>query len=119
MLLSLIPNLSPLVLGMAVMVLAGVGLDPGTVMIASVALGIVVDDTMHFMVRYQRRMTAPPAANRALLPAPHPIHAAVRAAMQETARPSSSPAWPWRRASRCWRWAATRPTSTSALSPPR
>ena len=53
-LLSLIPNLIPVMGGVASLYVAGLPLDPGTVMIASLALGICVDDTVHFLARYQR-----------------------------------------------------------------
>ena len=36
------------------MVVLGIQLDPGTVMIATIALGLVVDDTCHFLVRLRR-----------------------------------------------------------------
>lgn len=54
--LSLIPNLLPIVLGLGFMGLVGIPLDPGTVMIGSVALGLVVDDTVHFLVRLRRSL---------------------------------------------------------------
>ncbi len=55
-LLAMIPNLVPILLGLGFMTLIGVGLDPGTVMIGSIALGLVVDDTVHFMVQLKCRM---------------------------------------------------------------
>lgn len=55
-LLAMIPNLVPILLGLGFMTLIGVGLDPGTVMIGSIALGLVVDDTVHFMVQLKRRV---------------------------------------------------------------
>jgi hypothetical protein len=55
---SMIPNLLPIVFGIAFMGLAGIPLDPGTVMIGAIALGIVVDDTVHFMVRLRRHLAA-------------------------------------------------------------
>jgi len=51
---SMIPNVGPIVLGLALMVALGIQLDPGTVMIATIALGLVVDDTSHFLVRLRR-----------------------------------------------------------------
>ena len=53
-LLSMIPNLIPVLMGIALMGFAGIRLDPGTVMIGSVALGLVVDDTCHFLSHYRR-----------------------------------------------------------------
>ncbi|AJR05685.1 hypothetical protein C9J03_00825 [Photobacterium gaetbulicola] len=50
--LSLIPNVFPLVVVVAVMVIFEVRLNVGTVMVASLALGIAVDDTIHFLNHY-------------------------------------------------------------------
>lgn len=51
---SMIPNVFPLVLGGAIMYLLGKPIDMGTVMIASVCFGITVDDTIHFLVNYKK-----------------------------------------------------------------
>ncbi len=51
---ALIPNLLPIFTGMAFMGFLNINLDPGTVMIGSIALGLVVDDTVHFLVRFKR-----------------------------------------------------------------
>jgi len=51
---SMIPNLLPIFWGVGYMGLAGIPLDPGTVMIGAIALGLVVDDTVHFLVRFRR-----------------------------------------------------------------
>jgi len=51
---AMVPNLAPILGGLGLMVLAGIQLDPGTVMVGSIALGIVVDDTVHFLVRLRR-----------------------------------------------------------------
>ncbi len=53
---SMIPNFVPIALGLAFMVPMGIALDPGTVMIGSIALGLVVDDTVHFLVRLRRNL---------------------------------------------------------------
>ena len=55
-LLAMIPNLLPIVIGLGVMALFDIALNPGTVMIAAVALGIVVDDTVHLMTAFQHRI---------------------------------------------------------------
>ncbi len=55
---SMIPNFVPILLGLAFMALAGIALDPGTVMIGSLALGLVVDDTVHYLVRVRRNLDA-------------------------------------------------------------
>jgi hypothetical protein len=53
-LVAMVPNLVPVVLTLAWMALAGVPLDVVTVMIASITLGIVVDDTVHLLHGFQR-----------------------------------------------------------------
>lgn len=50
-LLAMIPNLLPILLTMGLMPLLDIHLDVGTVMIAGVALGLVVDDSIHFLSR--------------------------------------------------------------------
>lgn len=52
---SMLPNLAPLFFIFAVMGAAGIYLDMATVLIASVMLGITVDDTIHFLHNYQER----------------------------------------------------------------
>ncbi len=56
--LSLAPNFLPIICGFGVMAACGIPLDPGTIMIASVALGLVVDDTCHLLCGVQRQQTA-------------------------------------------------------------
>ncbi len=53
--LSLIPNMFPIILNFGVMGVMGIPLDTGTALIAAVALGIAVDDTIHFLTEYQER----------------------------------------------------------------
>jgi uncharacterized protein len=53
-LLSMIPNLVPLLLIMGGMGLAGSPLDIFTLLIGSIALGVAVDDTIHFVHNFQR-----------------------------------------------------------------
>ena len=55
-LLAMIPNLVPIIVGLSAMTIFGVDLNPGTVMITAVALGIVVDDTVHFMTAVRREL---------------------------------------------------------------
>jgi len=50
---SMFPNLLPILFMMAVMQLMAFPLDMFTMLIASIAIGIVVDDTVHFMYHYQ------------------------------------------------------------------
>jgi hypothetical protein len=63
---SLIPNLFPVFLNFGVMGLLGFPLDTGTIMIASIALGIAVDDTIHFLSAYQKNCKRQPARSIAL-----------------------------------------------------
>lgn len=51
-LLSLAPNLFPLFLNFGIMGMLGIPLDTSTALIAVVALGIAVDDTIHFLTAY-------------------------------------------------------------------
>jgi uncharacterized protein len=53
---SMIPNLGPIVMGLGYMAVTGIALDAGTVMIGCVALALVVDDTVHLLVRYRRNL---------------------------------------------------------------
>ncbi|EMI53769.1 efflux RND transporter permease subunit [Rhodopirellula sallentina] len=46
---SMIPNLFPVLLVFGLMGLGGVAVDIGTMMTASVAMGVAVDDTIHFL----------------------------------------------------------------------
>ena len=52
-LVSLLPNTIPLAVGLGCMRLLDMRLEPVTVMIFSIALGIAVDDTIHFFVRFR------------------------------------------------------------------
>jgi predicted RND superfamily exporter protein len=49
--LAMVPNLLPIVFVLALMPVLGIALDVGTVMIAGIALGLVVDDSTHFLYR--------------------------------------------------------------------
>lgn len=51
-LLSLVPNIIPVVLNFGLMGLLGVPLNPGTAMVAAIAIGVAVDDTVHLMTRF-------------------------------------------------------------------
>ena len=54
--LAILPNLLPIAIGLGAMTLLDIKLSPATVMIAAVALGIVVDDTVHMMTAIERRL---------------------------------------------------------------
>ena len=53
---SLIPNIVPLVITAGVMGWTGIALKPSTVLIFSVALGIVIDVTIRFLVNYKQEL---------------------------------------------------------------
>jgi uncharacterized protein len=53
---SMIPNLLPIGVVLGLMGWTGIRLDPGTTMIAAVALGLVVDDTLHFLHQFKDKM---------------------------------------------------------------
>ncbi len=52
--LSIAPNLLPVLAVFGVMGWLGISLNVATIMVASVALGVVDDDTIHFISRYRR-----------------------------------------------------------------
>jgi hypothetical protein len=51
---ALVVNVVPIALGAALMGFAGIRLDVATVMVASIALGIIDDDTVHLISTWQR-----------------------------------------------------------------
>jgi len=51
--LAMIPNLAPIALMLGALGLVGVPLDLNNLLIASIALGIAVDDTIHFLHHFQ------------------------------------------------------------------
>jgi len=51
--LSMIPNVIPLMLTAGVMGIFKIHLDVGTTMVSCVAIGIAVDDTIHFLSKFQ------------------------------------------------------------------
>ncbi|MBC2712599.1 MAG: MMPL family transporter [Desulfosarcina sp.] len=51
-LIAVVPNLFPIVVNFGLMGLLGIPLSVATSLIASVAIGLVVDDTIHYLVRY-------------------------------------------------------------------
>src|SRR6266545_1314025 len=54
--LSLIPNVIPVLMNFGVMGLVGIPLNTGTALVATVAIGIAVDDTVHLMITYARQL---------------------------------------------------------------
>ncbi|MGH7390320.1 MAG: efflux RND transporter permease subunit [Candidatus Rokuibacteriota bacterium] len=55
-LLSMIPNVIPVLTTYGLMGLVGIPLDVSTALVATVAIGIAVDDTVHHMVTYNRQL---------------------------------------------------------------
>lgn len=55
-LISMVPNLLPICLTLGAMGLLGIPLNIGTAPVASVALGLAVDDTIHYLVRFRREL---------------------------------------------------------------
>ncbi len=53
-LLSMLPNIFPLIIGGAVLHMMGISLDIGTMLVSSVCLGIAVDDTIHILANFNR-----------------------------------------------------------------
>lgn len=55
---SLIPNLLPLLVTAGIMGFVGVPIKPSTILVFSIAFGISVDDTIHFLAKYRQELTA-------------------------------------------------------------
>jgi hypothetical protein len=55
---SLIPNLLPLILTAGIMGFVGVPIKPSTILVFSIAFGISVDDTIHFLAKYRQELTS-------------------------------------------------------------
>ncbi len=53
---SLIPNLLPLIVTAGLMGYLGVAIKPSTILIFSIAFGIAVDDTIHFLAKYRQEL---------------------------------------------------------------
>ena len=57
-LISLIPNLLPLLMTAGMMGFLGVPIKPSTILVFSIAFGISVDDTIHFLAKYRQELKA-------------------------------------------------------------
>ena len=53
-LVSMIPNLTPIIIGLSIMYVYHIPLDMFTLLIGSIAIGLAVDDTIHFMHNFKR-----------------------------------------------------------------
>jgi predicted RND superfamily exporter protein len=71
---SLIPNLLPLLVTAGIMGFVGVPIKPSTILVFSIAFGISVDDTIHFLAKYRQELIA----------SKWKIKASVYAALKET-----------------------------------
>jgi predicted RND superfamily exporter protein len=55
-LISLIPNIIPLLITGAIMGFFGKALKPSTILVFSIAFGISVDDTIHYLAKYRQEL---------------------------------------------------------------
>ncbi|MCB0761719.1 MAG: MMPL family transporter [Flavobacteriales bacterium] len=55
-LISLVPNMLPLLFTAGIMGFFGIPLKPSTILVFSVAFGISVDDTIHFLAKYRQEL---------------------------------------------------------------
>ena len=65
-LLTVVPNVLPVVAVLGVMGYLDISMNIATVMVASVALGVVDDDTIHFINRYRREVAAGASTEQAI-----------------------------------------------------
>ncbi|MCA9230285.1 MAG: MMPL family transporter [Planctomycetales bacterium] len=63
----MVPNLAPILIVFGLLAFAGMTLDIGSVMTASIALGIAVDDTLHFTTTFRRELAAGLSRSAAVL----------------------------------------------------
>ncbi|MBT8151284.1 MAG: MMPL family transporter [Gammaproteobacteria bacterium] len=64
--LSMVPNLAPVVLTLGTMGWLGIPLDYMKMMLATIAIGIAVDDTIHLVTRYRKRFLETGSYEKAL-----------------------------------------------------
>lgn len=57
-LISLIPNILPLLMTAGMMGFLGIPIKPSTILVFSIAFGISVDDTIHFLAKYRQELKA-------------------------------------------------------------
>jgi predicted RND superfamily exporter protein len=65
-LLTIVPNVLPVVAVLGVMGFLDISMNIATVMVASIALGVVDDDTIHFINRYRREIAAGATTDEAI-----------------------------------------------------
>ena len=54
---ALIPNIMPLLFTAGMMGWTGIPIKPSTILVFSIAFGISVDDTIHFLAKYRQELT--------------------------------------------------------------
>ncbi len=54
----LIPNILPLLITAGLMGFLGIPIKPSTILVFSIAFGISIDDTVHFLAKYRQELTA-------------------------------------------------------------
>jgi len=57
-LISLVPNIFPLLITAGLMGYLGIPIKPSTILVFSIAFGISVDDTIHFLAKYRQELKA-------------------------------------------------------------
>ena len=57
-LISLLPNILPLLITAGLMGFLGIPIKPSTILVFSIAFGISVDDTIHFLAKYRQELIA-------------------------------------------------------------
>ncbi|NOQ46506.1 MAG: MMPL family transporter, partial [Desulfobulbaceae bacterium] len=77
-LVAMIPNLGPILIIMGIMGWFAIPLDMFTMLVASVAIGLAVDDTVHFIYNFKRYYTESGDVREAV---GHTLHTAGRAMM--------------------------------------
>ncbi len=69
-LVALIPSAAPCIATIGLLGLWDYGLDPASTMVATIILGVAVDDSIHLLIRYQRHrragLSSPAAVDRAI-----------------------------------------------------
>lgn len=81
-LISILPNMIPLMIAGGLMGFIGIKLRPSTAITFSIALGIAIDDTIHFLARLRQEMRESGDINKAI---PIAIHTTGRAILSTTA----------------------------------
>lgn len=64
--LAMVPNILPILFNFAIMGFCGIPLNSATAIIAAVAIGIAVDDTIHFICEYQDQRNNNHSVNQAV-----------------------------------------------------